>query len=144
MSRTQLARAALAAVLVVMLAVAPLTAMFRPAHFEAWLEPSFWYGPPKVVLEDRTGLVSGMVATDGPAPASAADRVLAVSWLGGCDEQVVWLTFESFGSGYRLDKRTASNGCVLLMGLRRTLILVLRAPVDPSTVEFEELESSVR
>lgn len=144
MSRVTLARAALVAVLMLMLAVTPLTAMFRPAHFEAWLQPSFWYGPPKVVLEDRTGLVSGMVATDAAAPAPAADRVLAVSWLGGCSEQVIWLTFESLGDGYRLDKRTASNGCVLLMGVRRTLVLVLRAPIDPSTVEFEEFESFVR
>ena len=144
MTRMKIGRAVVVAVLVLMLAVTPLSAMFRPAYFEASLRASLWDGPPEVVLEDRTGLVSAMVAVDGTTLESADDQVLVLSWLGGCSEQIIWLTFHATGDGYRVEKQTARNGCQLLVGLPRTLILVLRAPVDPATVEFEALEASIR
>ncbi len=51
-------------------------------------------------------------------------------------EQLVYLTFYERGGGYVVDKRTTTNGCPFLVGMQRAVILVLRAPIDPTLVHF--------
>jgi hypothetical protein len=131
-------RAALVAVLVLFVAVTPLSAIFRPGYFD-FVWPATGHDlapPPHVVLEDQTGLVAGFVPAAQEHAAAGPTRSLSVSWLGGCDEQLVYITFYGSGGSYTLEKRTASNGCPFLVGIGRTVVLVLRAPVDPSSVHF--------
>ena len=145
----QLARAALVALFVLVIAVTPLSATFRPAYFEVTL-PDFsgWpgsFGAPSVVLEDRTGLVLGMAARQSSSPKSLPDdRLLVVSWVGGCSDQVTWLTFQATAGGYRIDRRVVDNGCPFMIALGRSIVLVLRAPLDASLVEFKALDASVQ
>jgi hypothetical protein len=134
----RLGRAALVAVLVLFVAVTPLSAIFRPGYFDAqW--PSTGHDlapPPHFVLEDQTGLVAGFVPAAQERTDAVPTRSLSISWLGGCDEQLVYLTFYASGGGYAFEKRTTTNGCPFLVGIRRTVILALRAPVDPVSVRF--------
>jgi hypothetical protein len=131
-------RAALVALLVLFVAVTPLSAIFRPGYFDAqW--PATGHDlapPPHLVLQDETGLVAGLVRGTGVRTTQGPTRALSISWLGGCDEQLIYLTFYGRDDGYVVDKRTTTNGCPFLIGIQRTVTLVLRAPVDPQSVQF--------
>ncbi|HYI22060.1 MAG TPA: hypothetical protein VEX62_05415 [Candidatus Limnocylindrales bacterium] len=146
-----LARGLIVALLVLMVAVTPISAMFRPGYFEASLGYSLvnpsesWFGPARVALDDQTGLVLAFVALEKPPPTLPDDRLLVVNWLGGCSEQLVSLTFRTTDLGYSIEKREFSNrSCTFLIGLDRSVVLTLRAPVDARTVEFDAQEASVQ
>jgi hypothetical protein len=146
-------RATLIAVLVVLLAVTPLSAIFRPAYFEVVFPGRGLGAAFSVVVDDRTGLVAGVspveFAEHGPVsngPGGIVSngpggnrRVLFVSISGGCGDHLTWLTFEHVGDGFRIEARTTRVGCPYLMLLTRHVAIHLRAPVDASAVEFEAL-----
>lgn len=122
----------------------PLTSTFSHSQHEAWFPEWDRHGRPRVVIHDRTGLVTAMSAVAySPAQNSRVDRLLVVSWLGGCSEQVIDLTFEAVEGGYRLSKSVSENGCSFLVGLTRTVALTLRRPVDVSSVQFDASEATV-
>jgi hypothetical protein len=138
-------RAAMIAVLVVLLAVTPLSAIFRPAYFEVVFPGSGSVATLRVVVDDRTGLVAGLSRVDfsplidegvsnGPGENR---RALFVTLFGGCGDRLAWLTFDRGDGGFVIEERTTRYGCNFLIGLSRTVVLQLRAPVDASTVEFE-------
>lgn len=90
-------------------------------------------------------MVLGISATDGDAPPSTPDdRLLVVSWLGGCFDQQIWLDFHRFGDGYRITKRQTNGGCPFMIGISRTVVIVTRLAIDPGAVTFEATEAKVR
>jgi hypothetical protein len=138
-------RASLIAVLVVLLAVTPLSAIFRPAYFEVVFPGSGFVATLRVVVDDRTGLVAGVSQVDfspvvdegvsnGPGENG---RSLFVTLFGGCGDRLAWLTFDRADNGFVIEERTTRYGCGFLIGISRTVVLQLRAPVDASTVKFE-------
>ena len=136
----------------VAVALTPLTATFSHSGFEAWFprwgsfQQSRRSDRPHVRLRDRTGLVITMHAAGvEPEQNEPNDRLLVVSWLGGCSDQLIDMTFEAESDGYLISKRElTSNGCPFLVGLSRTIVLRLRQPVDAASVQFDALEGSVR
>ena len=140
-----IARAALIAILVVLLAVTPLSAIFRPAYFEALFPAEGIAVPLRVVLDDRTGLAAGfgpveaVRSGDGVENPAGNRRALIVSISGGCGDHQTWLTFDRSDDGFRIEARTSRWGCGFLILLTRDVVIHLRAPVDASTVEFESL-----
>lgn len=142
-----LRRAAVIAVLVLLMALTPLSAVLSGGVFETWLPGSgrgISHNPlVRVVLEDRTGLVRtiGPGHYDGHLDSDIVDppgtqMTLIVNWLGGCGDHIAYLTFESFGEGYRIQERTEAWGCGFDVGYSRTLAIGLWAPIDASTVQF--------
>ena len=129
MSRTKLARAALVAVLILMLAVTPLSAILTGTH-ETWL-PGYGVRPRvRVVLLDQTGLVQGI--------SSAADRAqsaqsrLVVSWY-GCGHST--LTFDRADGGFLLTEHEVLP-CGFF-GNWRSLLIHFWSPIDPSSVAVD-------
>jgi hypothetical protein len=54
-----------------------------------------------VSLHDRTGLVVAMHAAAKPTEQNApVDRLLVVSWLGGCGDHLIEMTFTAEANGY--------------------------------------------
>ena len=141
----KLARAATVALLILAVAVTPLSASFRPGVLETRFPAYGLDSGPRVVFEDTTGLVQTIAIPRWSVEyEEQTDRILVVSWLGGCADRLYWLTFSQTPTGYRIAPRTVSFGCGYMIGLGRTLVLGLRAPIDPAIVEFQETEASVR
>ena len=135
-----------AGLLLVVIAVTPLSAFTSGGVFESKMPATGypWSMPVRVIVEDPTGTVLGIAAAQAWPPASRPDdRLLAVSWLGGCRDQQIWLTLAPTTGGYRVIKRETDNGCGLLMGIPRTVVMVTRLPIDPVTVSFEALGAEV-
>ena len=136
-------RAALIAVLVVLLAVTPLSAIFRPAYSEVVFPGRPLVATLRVVVDDRTGLVAGVSQVDSTVDEGVSNgphengRSLFVTLFGGCGDRLTWLTFDRADGGFVIEERTTRYGCSFLMGISRTVVLQLRAPVDASTVKFE-------
>ena len=132
-------------VLMAVLAFTNLNTVFHPGHFEAKFPAwSAAYPAPTVVVEDRTGFVMAMAASGGREPfAQPDDRSLVISWLGGCSDDIVSLTLYNVGGSFVVDKQTIDNGCALDVGIQRSVMLVLRAPIDARRVQFDAFEASV-
>ena len=130
------------------IATTPLGSLLNGGVHEAWMPASalgFGWGRVKVIVEDRTGLVAGIAASDWGRPdPSPDDRMLVLGWLGGCSDQQIWLTLRAVGDGYRVDKSEIGNGCPFMVGIGRTVTMVTRAPVDPARVAFDAPEATIR
>lgn len=141
----RIARALVAALLIGLMSVTPLSAVLEPGRHEtrlpAWSDNI--RGVP-VVLDDRTGRVAGIglvpaTLEDGVSNPAGNDRMLLVNWVGGACDHAVSLLFEHTNSGYRLAMRTdRASGCILV-GVGRAVVLRLRSPVDAATVRLEDL-----
>lgn len=133
---TVVARAALVALFVALLAAMPVTSsMTSPVH-EVWLagEGTGFSSMPRlrVYVHDRTGLVRAVSAATEDA--TSAPRRVVVSWMGGCGDWRTDLYFYRQAGGYRVDERTAEAGCAFLVGYPRTVVLHLWSPIDPTSV----------
>lgn len=140
----KLARAALVALLILFMAVTPLSALIAPGQFELTFADADLLSGRRltVTFADRTGLVRSM------APAAATNsgavtnfgtdgRTLIVSWGHGCGGYHTELVFERMGSGFVLSERTHEWGCGYMILVGHAVAIHLWAPVDASTVEFE-------
>lgn len=127
------------ALFVLVMAVTPLSAITSGGVFEIWLPGDEHVTPTRVALHDTTGLVrfisSAHSAPNGVSNPNGDQRTLQVGWIGGCDDPRTTLTFTSGGPGYRLTEQTESH-CWLMIGIWRSVTILLWAPVDASTVEF--------
>lgn len=136
-----LRRAALIAVLVLLMAVTPLSAVLSGGAFDVWLGND-GRGPVRVTLEDQTGLVRLVVGVStgnlgGVSNPGGNQRLLSVNLVGGCGDYWIHLTFSRAAGGYRIDKRTDEFGCSFLnLEGHGTVVMSLLAPVDASTVQF--------
>ena len=133
---TVVARAALVALFVALLAAMPVTSsMTSPVH-EVWLpgEGTGFSSMPRlrVYVHDQTGLVRAVSAAREDA--TSDPRRVVVGWLGGCGDWRTDLYFNRQAGGYRVDERTAEAGCAFLIGYQRTVVLHLWSPIDPTTV----------
>lgn len=139
----KLARAALVALLVLFMAVTPLSALISPGQFELTFADADLLSGRRlsVTFVDQTGLVRSMA----PAQATNSDavtnlgtdgRTLIVSWGHGCGGYHTELVFERVGSGFLLSEQTHNWGCFFLILVSHAVAIHLWAPVDASLVEF--------
>ena len=64
-------------------------------------------------------------------------RYLEVSWLGGCTNPTISMTFSATGDGaYRLTEHSIGDLCNLLSAFERSFVLVLYSPLDPGQVDL--------
>ena len=144
----RVARGLAVAVFSTAVAFTPLSATLSHSQHETWFPPWDSHDPaPHVRIYDRTGLVSAIYAVvDAPEGNAVIDRLLVLTWLGGCSDQLIQLTFEAAETGgYLISKRELShNGCPFLVGIGRTVVLHLRWPVNALSVRFDAVEASVR
>jgi hypothetical protein len=144
--KSRFARATAVAVMVVAIAVTPLSTVFAGGQFETWV-PSWSISHPTwvhVVINDQTGMVRAISqgrtdAPDGISNVAGDQRVLVASWVGGCADQEIELTLGRSDSGYVLDERTTiAWGCPFDIGIVRTVAIYLWSPIDAATVVFSE------
>lgn len=132
----RVASALLIAFLVLAVAVTPLSATFQPGYFDLqFVSP---YGSSlSVTLEDDTGLVMAFAGADSrPSSQPGMTRSLTVDWEGDSDDSGIWMHFFAIDGGYRLVETTTKYmSRAIGIGIGHRFVLVLRAPVDPSTVE---------
>ncbi len=143
--KAKLARAGAAALLILVMAVTPLSAFLNGGVFETRL-PSSWGGgigsaSVHVTMYDQTAMVRGISAAlpgdlDIVVNPGANTYVLEVSWIGGCGDREAELTLRRTQTGYALDERTTAWGCPLDLGLSRSVAMYLWSPIDASTVTF--------
>jgi hypothetical protein len=142
----RIAAALLVAFMVLVVAVTPLSATTDRGYFELWLpsngvEPGLVFRP-HVVLFDDTGLVRAFVpdvaedVRDGVHPSAGMTSVLHVSWVGGCGDTLIQLHLYPRSDGFELDERTQDNGCPFLIGISRSLTLLLSTPIDAASVRL--------
>lgn len=145
------ARAVAIALLVLLMAVTPLSALVTPGEFEvrfardgyahAWFQPSdFGF---TVRLADRTGLARGLSAApprrgvyDAVTNYGVDGRMLIVTLEGASCDHLTRLTFERTVGGFLIRERTERFGCFIGMGMSHTLAIHLWSPIDASTVEL--------
>lgn len=132
---TRLGRAALVALLVLLMAATPLSAILSGGTFETWL-PGFQsdaYTRPRtrVVLLDHSGLVRAL--TPAAERAETTPMALAVSWY-GCGHST--LTFDRTDDGFLLAEQGLFVNC-MMFGDWRSVVIHLWSPIDPSTVEID-------
>ncbi|HSH20986.1 MAG TPA: hypothetical protein VK992_00010 [Candidatus Caenarcaniphilales bacterium] len=135
-------RAVVAAILIALMTVTPLSAVLEPGRHETRFPASgAGIAPLPVVVDDWTGLVAGIglaapTLHDGVSNPDGDDRVLHISWLGGACDHRVWLIFERADDGFRLAMRTDRAGGCILMAVGRAIEIRLRSRVDAATVAF--------
>lgn len=140
----KLARAAAVALMVLALAVTPLSVVLSGGRFETWVPTwdGFAHGSLHVTLSDQTGMVRAITpgrsnVLDEVVNPGANRYVLEVSWLGGCSDRDVQLNLFASPGGYTLTERTFGWGCSLMIGLGRSIAIQLWSPVDAATVTFK-------
>ncbi len=142
--RERLARAIAVALLILVIAVTPLSAFLSGGVFEIWLPGDQFIARTRVVLEDHTGLVRGIAPAypdridDGVSALGSDRRTLFVQWMGGCGDPLTVLTFEGADVGYRIVERTEHH-CIFDLGIGRAVTVSLWSPVDAATVTFASL-----
>jgi hypothetical protein len=128
----RIARSALVAVLVLFVAVTPLSAILRPGYFEVDMRRPD--GSFHVIAQDQTGLVAAMVPAVGSSVSTS--RALHVRVDGACGDWSYYLVFYAVGDGYLIERHRTSGSCSLLYLASAEVVLVLRAPVDPASVRI--------
>jgi hypothetical protein len=127
------------AFMILVMAVTPLSATFQPGYFDLRLQSWDDEYPMAVTLKDDTGLVSALTEGEwSPVEQVGLTRALRVQWDGDTDDNGIWMHFYPVDGGYRLTETTTKGASRPVgMGLGRTFVLVLRAPIDPATVEVD-------
>lgn len=137
------ARATVVAVLILLMAVTPLSALISPGHFEfAYASRDALSGHRLTVeLEDRTGLVRGFGPAfqlpgmfDGVSNQGDDESVLLVSWGHGCGAYLTQFTFDRAPDGYIVRERTLESGCPYMILIGHAVAIRLWMPIDASTV----------
>lgn len=139
----KITRAVAIAVLVLLMAVTPLSAFLSGGNFETWVGGS--YGRPivRIGLTDHTGLVRQVSRAEieggGPVQNPGGNqRVLVVDVWGGCGDYAVHLQFRRVEQGYLIRQRNSDLGCPFLDLLGHGAVaLALWSPVDAATVRLE-------
>jgi hypothetical protein len=140
----RLARAGVVALLILFMAVTPLSALIAPGEFEVTfttenaLDREF-----TLRLADRTGLVRGLaVAAARPGIQDAVTnfgvdgRMLIVEIEGSSCDYVAHLTFQRALGGFQISARTEGFSCGIGTGSSHVVAIHLWAPIDASRVEF--------
>lgn len=139
--RARLGWAVAVALLILVIAVTPLSAFLSGGVFEIWLPGDQFITRTRVVLEDHTGLVRGIAPAypdqmdDGVSALGRDGRTLFVQWMGGCGDPLTVLTFDRADVGYRIDERTEHH-CMFLIGIGHAVTVSLWSPVDAATLTF--------
>jgi hypothetical protein len=146
--KAKLARAAVAALLVLVMAVTPLSAFLSGGGLEVRLPGSgtgFGHNPSvRVVMQDETGFVRA-IAGASPGALNVVKNpngnpmALVVTWLGGCADRVAYLTFVRTGDRFLLTQRTDEFGCGLLIGYDRSVVIGLWSPINSANVDFDPM-----
>jgi hypothetical protein len=142
--KRRIVRGGAVTLLIAVMAVTPLSVVFSAGRFETLISGSRlgrqWVS---VTLQDHTGLVRGISPgrSDNLDPVTNPGgnrNVITVSWLGGCGDWSVDLSFRRSGSGYVISERTFEFGCSFLMiGIGHSVAIQLWSPVDAASVKFD-------
>ena len=137
----RLARASVAALLILLFAVTPLSALIWPSQFQIVFTDGL-----RVKLEDRTGLVRGLahgVSLPGVRPPvenhGSDTKTLLVRVEGSSCDAHMTLTIGRDGDGYFITERTETHSCALGTGMERVIAIVLWSPIAAGDVRFESL-----
>jgi hypothetical protein len=149
---SRLVRAAVAALLIGLMAVTPLSAVISPGHFELRLPTpdalsGNWH---TVELDDHTGLVRGLRAyTESPDgvwedgvsnPGGVSSQLLVIRWSGGCGAYQTNLVVDRTSDGYVVQERSFESNCPWLILKLWQVAVVLWVPVDARTMRFVSLD----
>lgn len=120
-------RAALVALIVLLMAVTPLSAFLSGGRHETWLPGYGSQARTRVVLLDHTGLVGAI--SPGDSRAESSPKTLSVTWhaCGGGST----LTFGPYEGGFEVADQEFSS---CWFGSWRALAIHLRTPIDPALV----------
>lgn len=144
----KLARAAVVALLILFMAVTPLSALIAPGEFEVTFTTEYASDREFTVrLADRTGLVRGLAAAaarpgiqDAVTNFGVDGRMLIVEVEGSSCDYLAHLTFERAIGGFLISARTEGFSCVFGTLSSHVVAIQLWAPVDASTVILEQSE----
>jgi len=149
--RIRLARLAAVVVLVLAMAITPLSVVLSAGRFETWLPSWDMSGraSARVVLDDQTGMVRA-ISPAGPA-AGPGDLdtvvnpggnrwVLVVTWGDSSCVRDAHLGLRPSDGGYVLDQRTTARSCGFLDLRGYSIAINLWSPVDANSVTFERLD----
>ncbi|MGI8928907.1 MAG: hypothetical protein ACR2H0_05520 [Candidatus Limnocylindrales bacterium] len=140
----KVARALVIAVLVLLMAVTPLSALIAPGEYDVRFAGHGSWDPGFIVhLSDRTGLVRALTVAprrlgvfDPITNYSSDGKILIVELEGSSCDYRAHLTLDKAGTGFRLHTTTQSFGCVIGSGRYTDVAFHLWTPIDASTVEF--------
>jgi hypothetical protein len=141
--KIRLARWVLIGLIILVMAMTPLSVVFSAGRFETLLSgSSLGWGSVSVTLEDQTGLVRfispGQLDYLEPVVNPGGNRkVITVSWLGGCGDKSTTLTFRASGSRYVITQRTFEFGCPFMIGIGHSVAIHLWSPVDAAQVSLD-------
>ncbi len=136
----RLAGAALVSLMVLLMAVTPLSAFLSGGAHETWLpgfhSPTYSTPRTRVVLLDHTGLVR--MISPAPEESVLSATALVVNWY-GCGNST--LTFDRAAKGYVLAEPTAFP-CGWFDGRWRAVTVHFNAPLDPALVRVDLPQST--
>lgn len=124
------------ALIVVAVAVTPLSAAFRPGYFDVRYVDPVTRDVLNATIQDQTGLISAVgYPSDSPPTTSGLTSRLVVDLAGGCEDPSLFVRFLAVGERFRITHHTTGTMCELLFLQGRPFLFVLRAPIDASTVD---------
>jgi hypothetical protein len=148
--KARLVRGSVVVLLVLAMAVTPLSVVFSAGRFETWLSTSLPLRDSHnhVTLSDETGMVREISAavrtTDsrddvGTVVNPAGNRsVLLVTWGDGSCARETQLGFRPSGHGYELEQRTLAYGCGFLDLRDFSVAIYLWSPIDAADVAVSQ------
>jgi hypothetical protein len=144
----RIARVIGVAVLVLLLALIPLSMLIAPGQFEIQFPTrgASFEEALTVQLDDRTGQARGLAPAlpqrgVGPAVTNyGADyRVLIVKLEGSSCDWLTQLALEPAGNAFLLREKTHERSCAIGTGKTRAVAISLWGPIDAATVRFESM-----
>jgi hypothetical protein len=144
--KRRLVRASAVALLVLVIAVTPLSAFLSGGRHETRLPGSTlmsgatpWVN---VVLQDETGFVRSIAPASSEGLGSVHNpdgnhMALVATWFGGCGDRTVHLSFARDGDRFRLTERTDRFGCPFMIAVGRSVLIVLWSPITAADVDFD-------
>ena len=143
----KLVRAAAVALLILVMAVTPLSAVISSGQFGFRWPGGAFHTSVQVLVADHTGLVREVSVAPSPAGAYVAVsnpglnwRVLIVSVDGSSCDRGIQLVLDRTVDRYVIRERTVEGHCVLGTGFERSIALYLWSPVHASIVDFVSLD----
>lgn len=142
--KRRLVRGSAVVLLVLAMAITPLSVVFSAGRFETWLPSRDIQGPSSahVVLDDQTGMVRGISAAhpgdlDTVVNLAGNRLVLEVTWGDSFCLREEHLGFRRSDNGYVVEQRALARNCGFLDLHSYAVAIYLWSPVDGATVTLD-------
>jgi hypothetical protein len=138
--KRRVAASLLVALMILVMAVTPLSAVVRPGDFELPFQTLGFCGATQAtaLLHDETGMVQALSLssdwTEREHPQTAT-RALLVDWDGDSDVTGLAIEVSAANDRYRIAIETWKLPCPIGVGLGLRFQILLRAPVDPRAID---------